>query len=95
MMDLSTVRDNLMNEEYTYIEECLDDLQLIWDNCKLYNVEYSKIYKMSVRLEDFQSRQVKEFFPEVQSYGKNNPSYKTLKRIKTLNLSKINPNEEE
>ena len=94
-MDLSTVKDNLRNEEYTFVEDCLDDLQLIWDNCKLYNVEYSKIYKMSVRLEDFQSRQIKEFFPEVHSYGKNNPSYKSLKRLKALNLVKVSPEEEE
>ena len=36
-MDLSTVRTNLDNNEYDYIEEVLNDLQLIWDNCKLYN----------------------------------------------------------
>lgn len=94
-MDLSTVRDNLKNEDYASVEECLDDLQLIWDNCKLYNVEFSKIYKMSVRLEDFQSRQVKEHFPMVQGYGKNNPSYLTLKKLKAMNLVKVDPNAEE
>ena len=95
MMDLSTVREKLNNDEYSSVEECLDDLQLIWDNCKLYNVEFSKIYKMSIRLEDFQSRQVKDLFPNVGSYGKNNPSYLTLKKLKAMNLPKINPNEEE
>ena len=95
MMDLSTVKKKLNDEEYSTVEECLGDLQLIWDNCKLYNVEFSKIYKMSVRLEDFQSRQVKELFPSVDCYGKENPSFLTLKKLKSMNLMKINPKEEE
>ena len=94
-MDLSTVRENLKNEVYLYVEQCLDDLQLIWDNCKLYNVEFSKIYKMSVRLEDFQAKMVKEFFPLVESYGKNNESFKALERATVMNLRRIDPEVEE
>ena len=36
-MDLSTVRKNIKTNKYTNIEEFLKDLQLIWDNCHLYN----------------------------------------------------------
>ena len=37
-MDLSTVSGKLQEAgEYYLVEEVLDDLQLIWDNCKLYN----------------------------------------------------------
>ena len=37
-MDLSTVSRRLLEgDNYMYVEEVLDDLQLIWDNCKNYN----------------------------------------------------------
>ena len=36
-MDLNTVKRNLNNNVYSEVEHCLADLQLIWDNCKLYN----------------------------------------------------------
>ena len=36
-MDLGTVRNNLSNNSYQTVEECLGDIQLVWDNCKTYN----------------------------------------------------------
>ena len=36
-MDLGTVRKKFNDGRYIYAEEVLDDIQLIWDNCKLYN----------------------------------------------------------
>lgn len=36
-MDLSTVARKFKEDRYLYIEDVLDDLQLIWDNCKKYN----------------------------------------------------------
>lgn len=36
-MDLGTISDKLANDKYRHIEEALDDLQLVWDNCKTYN----------------------------------------------------------
>lgn len=40
-MDLGTCRANLKAGKYKTVEECLADLQLIWDNCKLFNHESS------------------------------------------------------
>lgn len=40
-MDLGTVKDKIKNSEYVHVEECLDDIQLVWDNCKNYNAEGS------------------------------------------------------
>lgn len=37
-MDLSSIEKNLKSDKYTYVEEFLDHVQLIWDNCKLYNM---------------------------------------------------------
>ena len=36
-MDLGTVKKNLSVNTYETVEDCLCDIQLIWDNCKLYN----------------------------------------------------------
>ena len=36
-MDLGTVSEKLHSDQYRFIEEVLDDIQLIWDNCKTYN----------------------------------------------------------
>ncbi len=36
-MDLSTCGEKLRNDKYRFVEEALDDIQLIWDNCKTYN----------------------------------------------------------
>ena len=38
-MDLTTVSKRFKEEKYSKVEEALDDLQLIWDNCKAYNPE--------------------------------------------------------
>ena len=84
MMDLTTAKTNLENGEYKTVEQCLDDIQLIWDNCKLYNVEFSQIYKMAVRLETLLAKQVEQNFPDIKEYGKDNPSFKALQKAKGL-----------
>jgi len=40
-MDLGSVKKNFRSNKYKFVEEVLNDLQLIWDNCKLYNAEGS------------------------------------------------------
>ena len=51
-MDLGTVKKNLKNNKYKYIEDCLNDIQLIWDNCKKYNSEGSWIHDLALKLEN-------------------------------------------
>ena len=46
-MDLSTVNKKFKEDRYDYIEEVLDDMQLIWDNCKKYNPEASWIHSVA------------------------------------------------
>ena len=48
-MDLGTLKTNLMDGKFATYEEFLADLQLIWDNCKLYNQAGSEIYKVAER----------------------------------------------
>ena len=76
-MDLGTVRNNLENFYYKTVRQCLDDIQLVWDNCKLYNMEESDIYKVAKVLEEDTKVLVSESFGDME-YGKNNPSYKRL-----------------
>lgn len=38
-MDLGTVLKKIIAEEYEHVEEFLDDTELIWDNCKSYNIK--------------------------------------------------------
>lgn len=40
-MDLNTARRNLTKNLYDNLEDVLDDIQLIWNNCKLYNEQGS------------------------------------------------------
>jgi hypothetical protein len=40
-MDLSTVEKKLKKKEYETVKAFHEDLSLIWDNCKTYNVEGS------------------------------------------------------
>ncbi len=42
-MDLSTVKKKFFGLKYGNVEECLDDIQMCWDNCKTYNAEGSVI----------------------------------------------------
>ena len=50
-MDLSTVKRNLSKSAYKTYEDFFNDIQLIWDNCKTYNMAESEIYKYAEELE--------------------------------------------
>ena len=60
-MDLLTVKEKLMAGRYATYEEVFGDLQLIWDNCKLYNMAGSEIYKICERMEKTAKRSVQKF----------------------------------
>ena len=36
-MDLNLIRRNHNENKYRFMEEIFDDIQLCWDNCKIYN----------------------------------------------------------
>jgi hypothetical protein len=40
-MDLGTVKKKLLMDKYKTVESVLEDIQLIWDNCKIFNLEGS------------------------------------------------------
>ena len=60
-MDLGTVKENLMSAKYSTYEDVFNDIQLIWDNCKLYNMMGSEIYKICEKMEKSSKRQIQKF----------------------------------
>ena len=47
-MDLSTIRKKIKQEKYSTIEEVIEDIVLIWDNCRAYNQSGSVISKQAI-----------------------------------------------
>lgn len=40
-MDLGTIYRKFREKKYKYVESILNDIQMVWDNCKLYNSKAS------------------------------------------------------
>lgn len=49
-MDLGTVKRKLDKHQYEDIEECAQDIRLIWNNCKTYNADGSDFYLLAESL---------------------------------------------
>ena len=60
-MDLATVKSALLSGKYSTYEQVFDDIQLIWDNCKLYNMIGCEIYKICERMEKTAKRSIQKF----------------------------------
>lgn len=52
-MDLSTMEEKLERDQYTTPVEFVNDLKLIWDNCKRFNGVNTVYYKAAVKLEKY------------------------------------------
>ena len=51
----------MMDGKYPLFEDFFVDLQLIWDNCKLYNVAGSDIFKLAEKMEKTTRRELQKF----------------------------------
>lgn len=74
-MDLGTVKKNLKAEKYTTVDEALDDILLIWQNCKSYNMEGSEIWKLAQQLEKQTNKLIEKTF-KVSNKEKNKSNKK-------------------
>ena len=81
-MDLSTARKHLSKGKYRKYEEFFRDLQLIWDNCKQYNIQGSDIYKQAEYMEKITKKQIQNFKDEVGMGGKKKKKEETKKDSK-------------
>lgn len=57
-MDFDTLKKNLLEGKFATYEEFLADFQLIWDNCKLYNMQGSEIYRICEKMEKTSRREL-------------------------------------
>ena len=77
-MDLSTVKLNIKG--YRTMNDCADDIQLIWSNCKKYNGEGSEYYSLADRFSTL--------FLELFNKARFDPSWhKTEKRGRDADLT--------
>ena len=76
-MDLGTIKKKINDNKYTSTEEIYKDIQLVWDNCKRYNMEGSDVYKMAQYCEKF----TKKYFDKHNSQNIANASAKKKKPV--------------
>lgn len=82
-MDLSTIRKKINENKYTTTEDIYKDIQLIWDNCKHYNVEGSDVFKMAIHCEKF----TKRYFDKHIHQGGNSISNKKSSKNSNKNAN--------
>lgn len=64
-MHLTKVQDRLKAKEYRTVEEVLDHIQLIWDNCKAYNPE-GHYFIMADKMERNFKKMIRNYLPSIQ-----------------------------
>ena len=69
-MDLGTVKKNLLNKVYNTFQDFLSDIDLIWKNCKTYNMHGSEIVKMCNHCEKVFKKQMEKLFKNYNSNSK-------------------------
>ena len=70
-MDLGTAKKNLLNNKYPTFHEFLNDIDLIWKNCRTYNMQGSDIVKMANHLEKVFKKQMEKQFKNYSSFNNN------------------------
>ncbi|KAJ8600459.1 hypothetical protein CTAYLR_001457 [Chrysophaeum taylorii] len=94
-MDLSTVKGNIEKGVYQSVQECAEDVRLIWTNCKKYNQDGSDFYNLadtfSKRFEDKYSK-IKTDDPAVEEETDHAPSHEEKIRF-SHNIYKIKQEE--
>jgi len=61
-MDLSTIEKKLEEKEYSLVQDIINDIKLIWYNCRIYNYENSEIYQYSNYLEKLSDKELEKYY---------------------------------
>lgn len=69
-MDLGTCKKKLLNGEYKIFQDFLSDINLIWTNCRTYNLPGSDIVKMANHCEKTFRKLIDKFFKNYQKDSK-------------------------
>lgn len=80
-MDFQTIKKKMAEGRYASVEEIFDDVQLIWDNCMLYNEDTADIFKMAVKMQDTTKLEVAKVFGALK-YGQKSSAYRELQAQK-------------
>ena len=97
-MDLSTCRKNMVKSKYKNYAECFADIQLIWDNCKTYNIAGSDIYTLAETMEKCAKKivnQCKEDLKLTKAKAKVNKNSKADETAETNAAEEAEASEEE
>ena len=98
-MDLGTVKKNLLNGEYKIFQDFMSDINLIWKNCRTYNLPGSDIVKMANHCDKKIKQLIDKQFKNYQNKGgsnknKNENSSLTLaEKTKLIESIREQPNE--
>ena len=98
-MDLGTVKKNLLNGEYKIFQDFMSDINLIWKNCRTYNLPGSDIVKMANHCDKKIKQLIDKQFKNYQNKGgtnknKNENSALTLaEKTKLIESIREQPNE--
>ena len=61
-MDISTIEKKLSKNEYALVQDVINDIKLIWYNCRIYNQEGSDIYQFSYYLEKIVDEKFENYY---------------------------------
>lgn len=59
-MDLSTVENNIVSNQYTSIQQFINDVKRIWDNAYTFNAPQTPVYELATTMENFFHRVLRE-----------------------------------
>ena len=71
-MDLGTVKKNLLNGDYKIFQDFMSDINLIWKNCRTYNLPGSDIVKMANHCDKKIKQLIDKQFKNYQNKGGSN-----------------------
>ena len=83
-MDLGTVKKNLLEHKYINFKEFLDDINLIWSNCRTYNLPGSDIVKMANHCEKIFNKNLDKTF---RNYNKKKVNKNDNEKYKDVELN--------
>ena len=61
-MDISKIESKLSKNEYALVQDVINDIKLIWYNCRIYNQEGSDIFQYSYHLEKIVDEKFENYY---------------------------------
>ena len=95
-MDLGTCKNKLLNGEYKIFQEFIDDVNLIWENCRTYNLQGSQIVKKANALDKKIRQLIDKQFKNAKSKtesSKNKNQLSATDKAKLIDMIRQQSNE--